>query len=350
MAAGARAPDRCGTWEVTCRKASPPATTTPNRCSHGPPPDRTSTTTECRRPTTVHTLLPVLFALCAALSNAVATVLQRQAALSVPRSDGFRAGLMLDLLRRPVWLAGILAVIAAAVCQAVALATGPLTVVQPLFVLELPLTLIVASLLLHRHLSRGGWVAVAGVVAGLGVALAAASPTGNRTHVSLERWIPALAVCMGAVAVLALAALRRPEGRARAACLGAATAISYAVTAALMKAAMHILDDQGVVAFFTAWQTYAFAAVGAGALFLLENAMQAGPLVASQPAITLGDATVSLALGIAVYEEHVRSGWWLVPQLLGAAMIAAGVLALSRIPLTRSLVAPDEPLRSADTP
>ncbi|MFI1393424.1 DMT family transporter [Streptomyces sp. NPDC020681] len=296
----------------------------------------------------MHTLLPVLLALCAAFSNAVATVLQRRAAMSVPSSSGFRAGLMLDLLRHPVWVAGILAVIAAAVCQALALATGPLTIVQPLFVLELPLTLIVASLLMRRHLPRAGWLAVAGVVAGLGVALAAASPTGNRTHVPIDRWLPALAVCLAAVTVLAAVALRRPQGRARAACLGTATAISYAVTAALMKSAMHILDDEGVGAFFTAWQTYAFAAVGAGALFLLENAMQAGPLVASQPAITLGDATVSLALGIVVYEEHLRSGWWVLPQLLGVAMIATGVVALARVPLTRSVVAPDKSDHGAD--
>ncbi len=295
-------------------------------------------------------MLPILFAICAALSNAVATVLQRKAALTVPRSEGFRAGLMLDLLRRRVWLAGILAVIAAAVCQALALATGPLTIVQPLFVLELPLTLIVASLLMHRHLPGAGWLAVTAVVAGLAVALAAASPSGDRTHVELDRWIPALAVCAGAVAALALAALKRPEGRARAACLGAATAISYAVTAALMKAAVHILDEQGLVGFFTAWQTYAFAATGVCALFLLENAMQAGPLVASQPALTLGDALVSLALGILLYEETIRSGWWLLPQLLGVALIAAGVFALARIPLTRSLVAPGDERQTAGAP
>lgn len=270
----------------------------------------------------------------------------------MPRSEGFRAGLMLDLLRRPVWLAGILAVIAAGVCQALALATGPLTIVQPLFVLELPLTLVVASLLMHRHLPRTGWLAVAVVVGGLVVALASAAPTGNRTHVALDRWIPALAVCVGAVVVLALAGLKRPEGRTRAACLGGATAISYALTAALMKASMHILDDQGIAAFFSAWQTYGFAAAGVCALFLLENAMQAGPLVASQPALTLGDAAVSLALGITLYEEEIRSGWWLLPQLCGVALIAAGVLALSRIPLTRSVVAPDgsEPEKATEAP
>ncbi|MEV6651972.1 DMT family transporter [Streptomyces sp. NPDC051219] len=282
--------------------------------------------------------LPVVFALCAALSNAVATVLQRRAALTVPQSRGFRPGLVLDLLRRPVWLAGMFAVIAAGVCQAVALATGPLSLVQPLFVLELPLALLVASLLLHRSLPRTGWTAVACVVAGLGLALAAASPTGNRTHVPLDRWVTALAVCGVAMVGFAAVGLRRPPGRARAACLGTATAIGYALTAALMKAATHILDDQGLAAFLSAWQTYAFAVTGLCALLLLEHAMQGGLLVASQPALTLGDALVSLTLGVTLYEEHVRSGWWLLPQLLGLVLIAVGAVSLARMPLTRFLV------------
>ncbi|MFF0108380.1 DMT family transporter [Streptomyces hirsutus] len=295
-------------------------------------------------------LLPVLFALGAAFSNALATVLQRKAALGVPRSDKLRAGLMLDLLRRPVWLAGIVAMITAAVCQAVALATGPLTIVQPLFVLELPLTLAIATVVLRARLSRTGWAAAFAVVAGLAVALTAASPEGNRTQVPMDRWIPALAVCAGVIVCLVLAALRRPEGRTRAACFGLATAVAYAMTAALMKTSVHTLDDSGVTAFLTTWQTYGFALFGASALFLLENAMQAGPLVASQPAITLGDASVSLALGITVYSESVRTGWWLLPQLLGVALIVAGVLMLSRLPLARSLTGEDRSTAGAEAP
>ncbi|MFJ6858010.1 DMT family transporter [Streptomyces werraensis] len=287
-------------------------------------------------------LLPVLFALGAALSNALATVLQRKAALTVPKSEGLRVGLILDLLRRPVWLAGIVAVITAGICQAVALATGPITVVQPLFVLELPLALVIAAALLQGRLSRAGWLAVGTVVAGLGVVLFAASPEGNRTQVPMTHWIPAVAVCVAAVAALVVAALRRPEGRGRAACFGLATAISYAMTAALMKTSMHTLDDGGVTAFLTTWQTYGFALFGVCALFFLENAMQSGPLVASQPALTLGDACVSLALGITVYAEYVRTGWWLIPQILGAALIAAGVLALSRLPLARRLASEEK--------
>ncbi|CAL9357346.1 hypothetical protein SUDANB15_00583 [Streptomyces sp. enrichment culture] len=295
-------------------------------------------------------LVPVLFALGGAFSNALATVLQRRAALSVPRSDTLRARLMLDLLRHPVWLAGIVAVAAAAVCQAVALATGPLTVVQPLFVLELPLALVIATVLLHGRMSRLGWAAVSAVVAGLAVALVAASPAGDRTHAPMDRWVPALAVCAAALVGLVVVALRRPEGRARAACFGLATAVAYAMTAALMKTSMHTLDDGGVTAFLTTWQTYGFALFGGAALFLLENAMQAGPLVASQPAITLGDASMSLVLGIAVYAEYVRTGWWLLPQLLGVVLIVVGVFALSRMSLARALTGEDRPAVGAGAP
>ncbi|MGW6704317.1 DMT family transporter [Streptomyces sp. NPDC054956] len=275
-------------------------------------------------------VLPVLFALFAALSNALATVLQRRAALTVPQSDGFRFGLVLDLLRRPLWIGGILAVIAAGVGQAVALATGALALVQPLFVMELPLALLIASLLARRRLPGALWLAVAGVVAGLGIVLVAASPAGNRTDVPADRWVLALAASAAAVAGLAAAGLRRPPGRMRAGCFGAATAVCYALTAALMKSAVHVLDDEGIGAFLRTWETYAFAASGICALLLLEHAMQGGPLVASQPALTLGDAGVSVALGVLLYEEHLRAHWWLVPQLVGLALIGAGVLALAR--------------------
>ncbi|MGW1895650.1 DMT family transporter [Streptomyces sp. NPDC002004] len=294
--------------------------------------------------------VPVLFALGAALCNAVATVLQRRAALGVPRSDHFRLGLLLDLMRTPIWLGGILAVIAAAVCQAFALATGPLTVVQPLFVLELPLALVVASFVLHRRMPLSGWIAVACVVVGLGVALAAASPSGNRTHVPIDRWLPALVACCGVIVLLSAVALKRPEGRARAACLATASAIAYALTAALMKTSTHILDVDGLPGFLTAWQTYGFAVAGVGALLLLQHALQAGPLVASQPALTLGDALVSLALGVTLYDEQVHTGWRLAPQLLGVALIAVGAVGLARTPLTRTLVADDaEPVSGTGT-
>lgn len=99
----------------------------------------------------------VLFALLAAASNALATVLQRRAARTVPLSAGLRLGLLVDLLHRAVWLGGMLAVVAAACFQALALSQGALSVVQPLFVLELPLALLIGRVLLGGRIPRSGW-------------------------------------------------------------------------------------------------------------------------------------------------------------------------------------------------
>ena len=55
-----------------------------------------------------------------------------------------------------------------------------------------------------------------------------------------------------------------------------------------------------------------------------------GSLAASQPALTIGDATVSLLLGVTVFGESVRVGWWLVPELIGLGLVCAGVIVLAR--------------------
>ncbi|WP_329530069.1 DMT family transporter [Streptomyces sp. NBC_01450] len=282
----------------------------------------------------------VAFAVLAAVSNATATVLQRRAAQDVPLSEGFHARLLIELLHRPVWLGGMAAVMAAACFQALALVDGALSVVQPIFVLELPFALLIGGLVLRRRVTRHGWIAVGCIAGGLGIALVAAAPSLGTDLPTTGGWILAMVCCVGVMAAAVAVALRRPAGRARAACFGAAAAIGYALTAALIKDATHAWQTGGATGFFLAWQTYAFAAAGVCALFLLQNAVQSGPLVASQPALTLGDALVSLALGVTLYGEEVRTGWWLIPETVGVLLILYGAILLARIPLTKVLVAP----------
>lgn len=284
-------------------------------------------------------VVSVVFALLAAASNATATVLQRRAAQDVPLSEGFRARLFVDLLRRPAWLGGMAAVMAAACFQALALVNGALAVVQPIFVLELPFALLIGGLVLRRRVTRRGWTAVVCIAAGLGVALGAAAPSAGTDQPSAGGWVMAIVGCVAVMVIAVRVALHRPAGRARAACFGSAAAIGYALTAALIKDATHAWQTGGVAGFFLAWQTYAFAVAGVCALFLLQNAVQSGPLVASQPALTLGDALVSLALGVTLYAEQVRTGWWLVPEIAGAGLILYGAILLARIPLAQTLVA-----------
>jgi hypothetical protein len=180
------------------------------------------------------------------------------------------------------------------------------------------------------HRTRKAWISVACLAVGLAVFLSCLAPVGGRERAPGIWWVPTLLVVGGLGVALVLAGVRRPLGRLRAACLAAAAALGNALTAALMKSAMGTLTEQGVSAFIRTWQTYGFAVVGGVSLVLLGTAMQAGPLIASQPALTLTDAVASVLLGVTVYAEQPRTGIWLVAALGGFGLLAYGVFALSR--------------------
>ncbi|MFF4763437.1 hypothetical protein [Streptomyces sp. NPDC001292] len=184
------------------------------------------------------------------------------------------------------------------------------------------------------------WLSVVLIFAGLAVSLFSAAPSGGRDQVPGLWWAPTLAILGGAGVTLVLTGLRRPHGLARAASLAAAAAVGNALTAALVKSAMAILSEEGAAGFFLAWQTYGFVLAGTLSVFLLGYAMQAGPLIASQPALTLGDAVVSFFLGVTLYGESPRHGPWVAPALLGVALFSYGVFALSR---TRCIAQPGTP-------
>ncbi|CAM5566011.1 hypothetical protein SRIMM317S_01302 [Streptomyces rimosus subsp. rimosus] len=146
-------------------------------------------------------------------------------------------------------------IVGAAACQALALTLGSLSLVQPILVLELPFTLLIASAVARRRLPAIGWAASVMVAAGLGLGLAAAAPSGGGTEVSAGKWVLTLVAAVGAMAACVLAALPRPRGKARAAFFSSASAIGYALTATLMKAATDTFDRHGPGAFFASWQS-----------------------------------------------------------------------------------------------
>ena len=273
-------------------------------------------------------LLSIVFALLTALANGTASVLQRLAARDAPPSKALHLSLFGYLIKRKVWLAGISLIMVAALCQGVALANGPVALVQPIFIIELPFTLLLSNRILHRSLPRLTWGAVALVTISLGVGLAAAAPSGGVERAPFRVWLAALIVT-GAFEAVVISAGIRLQGNARAAAFALAAACGYALTAALIKGAVDALR-QGVVPFFTSWELYAGAGAGVGALFLLQNSLQAGSLVAAQPPLTLGDALISVAYGVSVFGEQLRTGIWLAVQIVCVMLIGVGCVELSR--------------------
>ncbi len=274
-------------------------------------------------------MVSVLFALLTALFNGLASVLQRMAAATAPPDRALHLSLFAYLIRRKVWLAGIAMVILAALCQATALASGPVALVQPIFIIELPFTLLVASRVNKRPLPLTTWLAVGLVTVSLGAGLAAADPSGGTDQASTKVWVTALIVTAVFEAVVITIGVRT-RGNARAAALGLAAACGYALTATLMKSAVAVLP-KGAGAFFGSWQLYATAVAGVGALFLLQNGLQAGMLVAVQPPLTLGDALISASYGVTIYGENVQTGGWLlVVEIAAVLAVAVGCIQLSR--------------------
>ena len=285
-------------------------------------------------------MVSVLFALLTALFNGLASVLQRMAAATAPAAKALHLSLFSYLIRHKVWLAGIGMVIVAAVCQAIALATGPVALVQPIFIIELPFTLLVASRLNRRKLPRMTWWAVGLVTVALGGGLAAAAPSGGGTNASPKVWAAALIVT-GIFETVVITVGVRTRGNARAAAFGLAAACGYALTATLMKSAVAALDH-GIGPFFSSWQLYGTAVAGVGALFLLQNALQAGSLVAVQPPLTLGDALISACYGVTVFGEEVNTGGWLlVIEIVAVIAIAVGCVELSRSLAVMQSLQPD---------
>lgn len=275
-------------------------------------------------------MITIILALCAAASNAVATVLQRQAAREAPSTERFRLALMLDLIRRPVWLAGIAALIGGFVFQAAALSGGDLAVVQPILAVELPLTLLLAGRVFHRPAGLRAKVGAVVMAAGLAAMLFGLSPQSGTTRVSAIGWIAAIAAAALITAILVL--FGRVGGALGACLLGAAAGVDFGLTAALMKSATERLSH-GVGAVFTAWQLYAMVAAGLISLFLLQNALQSGTLVAAQPAVTSADPVTGVVLGVVLFHEQVQLGGWLALEILGAAAILAGSVELARSPV-----------------
>ncbi|MEW2623841.1 DMT family transporter [Streptomyces sp. NPDC048106] len=278
--------------------------------------------------------LPVGLALCSALANAASSVLQRRAAAVDAPAESGGAGAMLRGLRRLVrrrdWLAGVGLLMLSAVLQGWALGVGSLSLVQPLLATELLFTLIVGSLIFRRRPDRRTWTAFVALAAGLAVFLLSAAPVAGRTEATSRAWLMAGGVACCVVVLLVLAA-RAVRGAARAALFGLASAVSFATTAALLKEAVGRLGlGPGVL--FTHWSPYATAAVGLVAFLLLQSALGAGSLAASQPALTLGDALTSVALGWALFEESVQLGLRMIPEAIGIALIGAGSIGLANAP------------------
>lgn len=274
----------------------------------------------------------------AALSNALTTILQRLGVKDAPVEDSMRLRLVAYALRRKVWLAGFAMMVGGFVFQAAALHFGTLTSVQPVLTLELPFLVAILAVWFRVPVTWREWLGAAMGAGGLAVFLTAASPQPGARIPDLRVWgLVSFSVLAACAVAVALAQLGSPIWRA--AMFGAAAAIMFAFTAALIRQVM-LYASHHLAGLLLHWQLYAMAVAGLLGVFLAQNAFHAGPVTASQPSLVILDPLVSIGIGIGLFGDQLRTGDARVAvECVALSVLCVGGLMLARSPVVADLKA-----------
>ena len=272
--------------------------------------------------------MDVVLALVAALFFALGTVLQQRAGMDEPKG-GSDSGLLLRMVRRPVWLAGIAIDGLGFVAQAIALTIGRLAVVQPLLVSAVVFALPLGAKITGQRVRPIDIGAAVLVVGALIAFLLITNPSGGRDDAPIRAWLIAGGVFAAVCTPLVLLARHAPPAR-RAALLGSAAGILFGLTAALTKAVCDQFAD-GAFHIFAHWHLYALIVVGYISLTFSQLALSTGAL-APAAATSMGlDPIASVILGITLFDETIaETPIGIVVTALSLAAALAGVAILSR--------------------
>lgn len=280
-------------------------------------------------------LISVLAATAAGGTFAAAGVVQQRVARTRPQQESL-SPLLLDLVRRPAWLAGIGLALLSYGFQSIALAFGPLALVQPLIATEVLFAVPISVRLHGMRLGWREWSGAFAVTTGLALGIAAARPRGGDPLAPIGRWGFALGV-VGFLVVAALVVGRRREGSLRASLYAFAAAGVFALQSSFLAAAIAQFQE-GLPVPFGSWQLYAMVAASIAGLLLVQSAFQAGPLAASMPVVDAAEPTVAIGLGVALFGERVNTGApALAATAAGMLVLLVGIATLDTSPVVRAL-------------
>jgi len=269
----------------------------------------------------------VLLSLASAASYGLAAVLQHHVTTGEPSRPQMHAGLMLRLVRQPLWIIGSSLDGVGYLFQFLALRRGSLCLVEPLLVLSLVFALPVAARLDHRRVTTSEMASTGVIAAGLAVFLGVARPGLGHPHASGGAWV-GLSVVIGAACGAAWLAAHGGSKRRAALLLAAGSGAAFGYVAALTERTGHLLDA-GIVHLLGTWVPYALVIAAAVALLLTQSAFHVGALRLSLPTLTVVQPLVAVAIGVGFFGERIDArGVAPVLEVVGLALVTFGVFAL----------------------
>jgi drug/metabolite transporter (DMT)-like permease len=252
-------------------------------------------------------MIAVCVGLVAATLFGAASVLEERSSKQVPQRAALSPRLLVDLVRRPLFLASIGVNVAGCGMQIAALHFGSLTLVQPLLVLSLLFAVVIASVVIQRRPPDAVLMAgVACCAVGIAGFLAVARPHGGAGTAGPGAALP-LAAGLAAVLAGCLAAARWGPVALRPLWLALGCGADFGVNALLLKI-MPATLSAGFADPLQQWPLYLIVIVTPVGFLLNQNAFQAGTLIAPALAvITTADPLVSMAVGATFLHEQIAT-------------------------------------------
>jgi drug/metabolite transporter (DMT)-like permease len=201
----------------------------------------------------------------------------------------------------------------------VAIAYVPLYVAQVGIALSLVVTAILAATVVGEPLAPRHWLAISTMVVGLVLVVLASGPIGS-THFEAERTL-LLYLGSGMTLILGLA-VSRYEGAASGVALGVLAGIAYGGSPISTRALVDPhLNAETIVPALTV------VSYGLTGFWLCSIALRRAAVTAVNAPLILLETLVPAVVGVAVFDDKVRAGWWPV-AVLGFALSTAGALVL----------------------
>jgi drug/metabolite transporter (DMT)-like permease len=248
----------------------------------------------------------ILLAFAAAVSWALANVLQQRIAARLPSASAFDPAVLLRLIRRPLWLAGMVLVIAAFALQATALGTGRLVVIEPVLASSLLVALVLAARADKHRMRPGEWAASFATFAGLAGFLVTSQSSGGEPIAGTEPLGLAVAMATGVAVVCGGLAGRLP-GPSRALLLGVGGGIAAGVTDALTKSVAALAGTRALSIFADA-RFYLLVWVGLLTFVVQQNGYRAARLAGFLPMFSVLEPVVGAIAGLLIYHERLDGG------------------------------------------
>src|SRR5215469_3253874 len=271
-------------------------------------------------------------ALVAALCYGVAAVMQAMAVRAASRRTADSAnksrlgtvdpGLVVRMLHQGPFIASLGLDLIGFFAQLVALRQLPLFAAQAIIASNLAVTAVFAAWLIHLELTWREWLAVGGVVLGVGMLGASAGPhaaTGASDEFKL-----ALIVAVAGVAVAGVAASRLREP-ARTPMLGAMAGLGYGVLAVAARVLPGFYPHQLI----RDPAAYALAAAGIVSFMLYATALEGGSVTVATAAVVLAETTPPAVVGVLLLGDSTRHGLEAVAAL-GFVLAVFCAVALAR--------------------